>query len=181
MDKLAAIASEIVDRVSMPDAVRMYMPGVTPLHHRVPCPIHGGKGYNLDYTDRLYHCFVCGDGGDVITFVRHVFGLPFPAALDKLNEDFRLGLPIGRKMTLLDRRTMSEHLRQAAAARAERDAADAARAALYDELWSGWIAADKIYRTLSPQTPDQLDNADPRWIEACKLMGYYGYRIDTEL
>lgn len=62
------------------------------------CPIHGEKTPSLKLYEngRGWYCFGCGIGGDVINFVRHIFNLDFRQALLKLNNDFSLGLPIGR-------------------------------------------------------------------------------------
>ena len=84
----------IKEQVSMQDAIALYAPGSTARHNRIPCPIHNGANFNLSFTDRLYHCFACGSGGDVISFTQHVFELDFRAAIDKLNADFNLGIPL---------------------------------------------------------------------------------------
>lgn len=61
----------------------------------IACPFHGGddtpslKIYN---GSRGWHCFGCGEGGDVIDFVRRLFNLDARAALAQLNDDFGLGL-----------------------------------------------------------------------------------------
>lgn len=49
--------------------------------------------------DRGWHDFSSGKGGDIIDFVREYFNLSFPDAQKKLNDDFRLGLPIGERLT----------------------------------------------------------------------------------
>lgn len=73
--------------VSMPSAIERYAdPGRR--RGRCPCPIHGGKDDNLSYTDTQFHCFVCGTGGDVISFVMKLFDLSFSDAVRKLGEDF---------------------------------------------------------------------------------------------
>ena len=57
-----------------------------------------------------YYCFGCGAHGSVIDFVMQYFSISFLDAIKKLNEDFSLGLPIGKK---LDRREQLEMQRQA--------------------------------------------------------------------
>ncbi|HXT15545.1 MAG TPA: DNA primase [Gemmatimonadaceae bacterium] len=44
---------------------------------RGPCPFHHGKNPNFAVTDRGYHCFKCGESGDVFTFVQKHLGLDF--------------------------------------------------------------------------------------------------------
>lgn len=56
------------------------------------CPFHGEKTASLKIYpgDRGWHCFGCGEGGDVIRFVMKLFGLTFPQALTRLKFDFGL-------------------------------------------------------------------------------------------
>jgi DNA primase len=67
----------------------------------VCCPLHGEKTPSLKVYpgDRGWHCFGCHAGGDVLDFVQLYFGLNLPAACEKLNDDFNLGLPIGKPLS----------------------------------------------------------------------------------
>lgn len=60
------------------------------------CPFHSEKtaSFKAYPGERGFYCFGCHAAGDVITFVRQYFGLTFWESLTKLNEDFKLGLPI---------------------------------------------------------------------------------------
>jgi len=73
--------------------------------NRCPCPIHGGTNPNFAYTDTVYHCFVCGAHGDVISLTMALFNINFKQALMRLNTDFRLGLPLSGRV---DKRAMAE-------------------------------------------------------------------------
>jgi DNA primase len=44
---------------------------------RGPCPFHHGKKDNFSVTVHGYKCFVCGESGDVFTFVQKHLGLDF--------------------------------------------------------------------------------------------------------
>jgi DNA primase len=49
---------------------------------RGPCPFHHGKNDNFSVTARGgYKCFVCGESGDVFTFVEKQLGLDFVGAV----------------------------------------------------------------------------------------------------
>ena len=94
------IAQTIHNSVSMEDAVGMYVPQYQPRHHRIPCPIHNGRDYNLSYTDHGYKCFVCGASGDVIGFVKEVCELATrPDAMKRISTDFNLGIDFGADFT----------------------------------------------------------------------------------
>ncbi len=55
---------------------------------RGPCPFHQGKNLNFSVSPKRgqYHCFVCNESGDVITFLRKRLGLDFTAAVKLLGE-----------------------------------------------------------------------------------------------
>ena len=58
------------------------------------CPFHEERtpSFSVNPVDKLYHCFGCGKGGDVITFVRETENLDFASAVEWLAERFRVTL-----------------------------------------------------------------------------------------
>ncbi len=50
---------------------------------RGPCPFHGGKNPNFSVSGRnnTYHCFKCGESGDVFTFLQKHGGMDWPTAV----------------------------------------------------------------------------------------------------
>ena len=50
---------------------------------RGACPFHGGKNpnFSVDPRRRIYHCFKCGESGDVFTFLRKRFGMDWPSSV----------------------------------------------------------------------------------------------------
>ena len=58
------------------------------------CPFHEDRtpSFSVNAADKLYHCFGCGKGGDVITFVRETENLDFAEAVEWLAERFRVSL-----------------------------------------------------------------------------------------
>jgi DNA primase len=56
------------------------------------CPFHEERtpSFSVNPADKLYHCFGCGKGGDVITFVRETENLDFAEAVEWLAERFRV-------------------------------------------------------------------------------------------
>jgi DNA primase len=58
------------------------------------CPFHEERtpSFSVNAVDKLYHCFGCGKGGDVITFVRETEQLDFAEAVEWLAERFRVQL-----------------------------------------------------------------------------------------
>ena len=54
------------------------------------CPFHNDRHPSLYVADDHYHCFACGEHGDVIDFAAKLFGLPLYEAAQKLAADFHL-------------------------------------------------------------------------------------------
>jgi len=55
---------------------------------RGPCPFHQGKNpnFSVDPKRRIYHCFKCGESGDVFTYLRKRFGMDWPSAVRTVAE-----------------------------------------------------------------------------------------------
>ena len=66
------------------------------------CPFHNEKtpSFKIYKNGTRYHCFGCGESGDVITFVMKYCGIDFKQALARINYDFNLNLQDGKNLTL---------------------------------------------------------------------------------
>ena len=82
------IASVIGDRVRLRRSGRNYV-GL--------CPFHNEKtpSFYVNPEKQNYHCFGCGKGGDIFTFVMETEGLDFPQALELLAA--RAGVTLTKK------------------------------------------------------------------------------------
>ena len=58
------------------------------------CPFHEERtpSFSVNPVDKLFHCFGCHKGGDMITFVRETQGLDFVGAIEWLADRFRIPL-----------------------------------------------------------------------------------------
>ena len=99
------ISQEIKRRITMQDICKKY--GFE-INRRgfICCPFHNEKTASMKiYTNgNGFYCFGCGVGGDVINFVMRLDNLDFKTACEKLNNDFMLGLPIGKRPNLREYR-----------------------------------------------------------------------------
>jgi DNA primase len=61
------------------------------------CPFHDERtpSFGIDPVEKLYHCFGCGAGGDVFSFVMETEGLDFAGALESLAD--RCGVQLERE------------------------------------------------------------------------------------
>ncbi|MDE0375853.1 MAG: DNA primase [bacterium] len=79
------------------------------------CPFHSEKtpSLSIDPARGLYHCFGCGVGGDVFTFVQETQGLSFVEALEMLAD--RAGIVIRRDPRAAQQRERRSRLVEAVA------------------------------------------------------------------
>jgi len=66
---------------------------------RGPCPFHQGKNpnFSVDPRRKIYHCFKCGESGDVFTYLRKRYGMDWPSAVRHVAE--KSGVVIREVMT----------------------------------------------------------------------------------
>jgi hypothetical protein len=80
----------------MEEVARHY--GFTPNRSKfICCPFHNEKTPSLKLYGKSFYCFGCGVHGSIIDFTGQLFGLDGLGAVERLNEDFFLGLPLHRK------------------------------------------------------------------------------------
>jgi len=90
--------SSIEDVVAAADMVEV-VSARTPLRRQGArwsgrCPFHEERtpSFSVNPTEKLFYCFGCGKGGDLIAFVRETEGLDFGAAVEALAERFGVRL-----------------------------------------------------------------------------------------
>lgn len=147
----ADIVATIREVVSMDEVVRIYTPHLHPRHHRIPCPFHNGKDYNLSFTKNGYKCFVCGVSGDVVSFVKNIQGCATRAdAMRLMNADLNLHLPIDGEITAGQRAEMAKRRAEAERkVRAKQEWEDK-----YNALWDEYTRLDHLRRTSEPFSDD---------------------------
>ncbi len=59
------------------------------------CPFHGEKtpSFSVHSGQQFFHCFGCGESGDVFSFMMKYYNLDFPAALKELARRYQIELP----------------------------------------------------------------------------------------
>lgn len=84
------------------------------------CPFHNEKTPSLcvDPDKQFWHCYGCGEGGDVFTFVQKYENIPFPEAVRKLADKAHIELKEDEASEPIPR-TFKERLKQVCKATAE--------------------------------------------------------------
>lgn len=134
-------------------------------HGNAVCPFHADHSPSMKIYPRSggYYCFACGAGGDVIDFVRGFFGLSLADACRKLNDDFALGLPIDKQLSLREMREAERALKERAKKRAEEKA-------LYERIVSRYWSALDALAALDRSIPDKPTSWDDISDEAARAM-----------
>lgn len=163
----------IKDRLTMREVLERY--GYTADRKGfICCPFHNEKTPSMRVYDKDYHCFGCGEHGDVITFVQKLFNLSFQEALKKIDIDFCLNL-YGDK-TFEELRKSHYQLKQLQAKRkrekAEREQAKAQYWAVFDE----WKRLDDNKKKFAPKMPDE--ELHPLFIEALQKLSYQEHLLE---
>lgn len=78
---------EIKERLNIIDVIQEYVQLKNMgANHKGLCPFHNEKSPSFTASEQkqFYHCFGCGKGGDIFTFVQEIEGVEFPEALRML-------------------------------------------------------------------------------------------------
>ena len=77
------------------------------------CPFHSEKtpSFSVHATRQFYHCFGCGESGDVFTFIQKVENITFPEAVRLLAQ--KLGVPMPKVTFSSPEEARNAHLRMA--------------------------------------------------------------------
>ena len=174
-------ASEIRNRITMRECLERYGIEINRAGF-VRCPFHqGDKTPSLKVypNNRGWNCFGCGESGSVIDFTMRYFDEDFKSACDRLNNDFALGLPFGRKPTLREQRDAEKRHRELIAERTKAEAKKQAYDSLYNALWGEFARLDINRRLHAPKSMD--DELHPLYVEAVTNISHVEHRIDTLL
>ena len=86
-----SIFEEVKQRLNIRQVVEFYGFKVNRANQFI-CPFHNDHKPSASIKNDYFNCFVCGAGGDLITFTAKLHGLSNIDACKKLDQDFHLGL-----------------------------------------------------------------------------------------
>ena len=102
--------SEIRDRSSILEVISDYVAlKKTGKNYRGLCPFHSEKtpSFMVNEEKQIFHCFGCGEGGDVFTFLMKVGHFSFPQAVEELAKRFGIRLP-SRELSSVQKKEMAK-------------------------------------------------------------------------
>ena len=130
------------------------------------CPFHNDRNPSLYVADDHYHCFGCGEHGDVIDFAAKLFGLPLYEAAQRLAADFHLTPdkpPSAAALHAKRVRTEVQQLRE--------------NERLCFSVLSDYARVLRSWKVqYAPQSPEE--EPDARFVEACHKLDKAEYYLD---
>ena len=135
-------------------------------HGKALCPFHNDRHPSLFVDDDHYHCYACGEHGDVIDFTAKLFGLKLYEAAQKLAYDF--GITQDKPPT----KAMQEKQNRKSEAQRLRKNEKLCFSAFmeYYKLLQEWK------RLYAPRSPE--DTQDDIFVQACHNLDYVEYLVD---
>jgi hypothetical protein len=121
------------------------------------CPFHGEKTASLKIYKggRGWYCFGCHKGGDVISLASLYYGLGFKETLQRLNDDFNLGLMKESTETGKNRVLMAVEIAKRKTARLKEQRQRDALEAEYWMVFDKWLDAEKRVIEAEPKNPEE--------------------------
>ena len=151
--------------VSCREAAERY--GVEVNHYGMAlCPFHNDRHPSLYVADDHYHCFACGEHGDVIDFVSKLFRLSLYDAAQRLAADFHLGPDKPPSAAALHAKRVQTEAQQLR----ENERLCFSVLSDYARILRSW----KVQ--YAPQSPAEAP--DERFIEACHNLDQTEYYLD---
>ena len=130
------------------------------------CPFHNDRHPSLYVADDHYHCFGCGEHGDVIDFAAKLFGLPLYEAAQQLAADFHLTPEKPPSAAALHAKCIRTEAQQLM----ENERLCFAVLSDYARVMRDWKVR------YAPQSPDEPVHA--RFVEACRSLDQTEYYLD---
>lgn len=130
------------------------------------CPFHPDRNPSLFVADDHFHCFGCGEHGDVIDFTSKLFGISGKSAAKKLVKDFGLNpnLPPDKILQFPNAPAMDQ-----------RDLEHRCITFLKDQI--NELKEQQCH--YAPKEPGE--NFDPRFLKSCHELPTAQYLLDTLL
>jgi hypothetical protein len=163
----------IKDRLTMREVLERYGYKVDRKRF-MRCPFHNEKTPSMRIYDKDFHCFGCGEHGDIVSFVQKLFNLSFTDTLRKIDADF--GLNIYGDHTFEELRR--SHYKQMAI-KAERERKKREKEQADKDYWAAfdeWKRLDENRIKYRPKLSDE--ELHPLFVESLQKLTHQEYLVD---
>ena len=140
------------------------------------CFIHNERTPSCKVHSNRYHCFGCGESGDIFNFIQKLFNLDFQEAMHKLNDDFALNLPLGTKRITANQKrhamkiTTLQNMKKRKLEMLENT---------YWKLYDKMVRYEKIIKTQTPKIDEENTIlVTNEYIEAVTMLPKIEYELD---
>lgn len=158
---------EVKELIDVPTAAERY--GIEIRRgNMVLCPFHNERSPSCKLYTSNYHCFSCGEHGDVVQLVQKLFSLSAIDAVKQLNCDFSLGFDVDKPP---DKNAVNERKRKIQQKKEQHKQYER----MHDILLGYFVLLDKYSVRYAPKSPD--DVADKRFIYALHHIEYAWYKL----
>lgn len=166
------VLRECRERVSAQDAARRY--GLE-FDRRgwCKCPFHGDTHASMSFRDGRFRCWACNESGDSIDFTGKLLGLEPLAAVERLNADIMLNLPLHRKPTPAETEAARRRKEMAEAHKRFEEWRKALCVKAFEAYRVAHIALQNI------EAPEDLGQLSEREQEAIYWQSYHEYLADA--
>lgn len=137
------------------------------------CPFHSEKTPSMKIYpgNGGFHCFGCGETGDVIAFVKKLFNLSFQETLRKMDTDFSLNIYGDHTFEEIQR---SRYQQIALRAKSDRKKREAQK--LEDDYWKAFDEWKRLYDNRHIYKPKhQGEGLHPLFTESLQKLDYQKY------
>lgn len=90
------IIDQVQEKTDIVEVISRYIPlKKTGRNYKAPCPFHHEKtpSFVVSQDKQIYHCFGCGAGGNVFSFLMRYENMQFPEAVESLAEKAGIAMP----------------------------------------------------------------------------------------
>lgn len=142
----------------------------------ISCPFHSEKTPSLKIYEstNTWHCFGCGENGDVISFVQKLFDLEFQDALRRIDSDF--GLFIYNKPSLSEYRRLQNELETLKKRREEEKKRVEEAEERYWICFDFWKMIDDDLKQYAPKS--SCEEFHPLFLQALRNKDYSEYILE---
>ena len=91
------IFEQVKSQLNMLDVAKFY--GACVSHGMCLCPFHNEKTPSMKLYEKNFHCFGCGELGDMIDFTAKIFGISSVEAVKRLDYDFGLHINMDKPLS----------------------------------------------------------------------------------